>query len=91
MTKLRKAFQNYLILRRFSPKTNEAYILAVKGLASYYKLSPDKLSDQQIQEYFRYLTGETVNMSGAVVMLFFAVLNAFTIAYTPASFILLCF
>ena len=55
MTKLRKAFENYLILRRFSPKTNEAYILAVKGLANYHKLSPDKLSDQQVQEYFRYL------------------------------------
>ncbi len=55
MTKLRKAFENHLILKRYSSKTNEAYTLAVKGLANYYQQSPDKLSDEQIQDYFRYL------------------------------------
>jgi len=55
MTKLRKAFENHLILQRYSPKTNEAYIHAVKGLAYFHKQSPDKLSNEQIQGYFRYL------------------------------------
>ena len=55
MTKLRRAFENHLILKRYSSKTNEAYILAVKGLANYHQQSPDKLSDEQIQDYFRYL------------------------------------
>jgi len=55
MTKLRRAFENHLILKRYSSKTNQAYILAVKGLANYHQQSPDKLSDEQIQDYFRYL------------------------------------
>jgi len=55
MTPLRKRFQRHLTFKRFSPKTHEAYIGAVKGLAEYYNKSPDKLSDEQIQDYFVYL------------------------------------
>lgn len=58
MTKLRKAFENHLILQRYSSKTNEAYIHAVKGLAYFHKQSPDKLSNKQIQDYFRYMIKE---------------------------------
>jgi len=55
MTQLRKQFERHLTLGRFSPKTHEAYIGAVKGLAGYYNKSPDNLSDEQIQDYFVYL------------------------------------
>ena len=55
MTQLRKQFERHLTLGRFSPKTHEAYIGAVKGLAGYYNESPDNLSDEQIQDYFVYL------------------------------------
>ena len=58
MTALRKCFQNHLTFKRFSPKTHEAYIGAVKGLATHYGKSPDKLSDEQIQDYFVYLLEE---------------------------------
>ena len=58
MTPLRKRFQNHLTFKRFSPKTHEAYIGAVKGLANHYHKSPDKLSDEQIQDYFVYLLEE---------------------------------
>ena len=55
MTQLKKQFERHLTLGRFSPKTHKAYIGAVKGLAGYYNESPDKLSDEQVQDYFVYL------------------------------------
>lgn len=55
MTPLRERFQKHLTLQRFSPKTHQAYINAVKGLSGYYQTSPDKLSDEQVQNYFVYL------------------------------------
>ena len=52
---LRTQFINHLTLHRRSPKTKEAYISAVYGLARHYMTSPDKLFDKQIQDYLRYL------------------------------------
>jgi site-specific recombinase XerD len=52
---LRKQFSNYMTLRGFSPKTKEAYMSAVAGLAVYYHISPDKLNNEQIQGYLLYL------------------------------------
>ena len=54
-TDLRKQFNNHMTLQRLSPHTKRNYIRAVKGLAEYYNQSPDLLSNDQIQEYFRYL------------------------------------
>jgi len=54
-SKSRKGFENYLVLNRLSPKTQKAYIRAVAGLARHFKQSPDKLSDEQIQQYLVYL------------------------------------
>ena len=48
---LRKKFENYLILNRLAPKTRQAYISAVAGLAQYYNKSPDTLTDEQVQQY----------------------------------------
>jgi integrase len=44
-----------MTLQRFSPHTQRNYIAAVKGLADFYKKSPDLLTNDQIQNYFRYL------------------------------------
>lgn len=52
---LRKQFLDYMALQRLSPHTQRNYIRAVKGLAAFYKQSPDKLTNDQIQDYFRYL------------------------------------
>jgi len=49
------AFNTHMILCRLSPKTQKAYLHAVKGLADFYHKSPDQLSDQQIQYYLAYL------------------------------------
>lgn len=58
MTDLRKAFARQLTLQRMSPKTHIAYIGAVNGLAKHHGISPDKLTDVQIQDYFFYLLDE---------------------------------
>jgi site-specific recombinase XerD len=44
-----------MTLQRLSPHTKRSYIRAVKGLATFYNKSPDKLTNDQIQEYLRYL------------------------------------
>jgi len=44
-----------MVLRGLAPNTQEAYILAVLGLARYYNQSPAKLSNDQIQDYLLYL------------------------------------
>jgi len=54
-TELRTQFINYMTVQRFSPHTKKNYVNAVKGLAKYYNQSPDTLTNDQIQEYLRYL------------------------------------
>ena len=54
-SKLRTQFLNYMTLQRFSPHTQRGYIHAVKELANFYQKSPDLLTNDQIQDYFRYL------------------------------------
>jgi site-specific recombinase XerD len=73
-TDLRTQFQNYMTLQRFADHTQRTYVTGVKGLAKYYKQSPDTLTNEQIQDYLLYLlkdrklTWGTVNayLSGMV-------------------------
>jgi site-specific recombinase XerD len=58
MTPLRQKMIKEMTLRRFAPKTQEAYIAAVAGLARYYKQSPEKISKQMIQDYLLHLMQE---------------------------------
>jgi site-specific recombinase XerD len=44
-----------MTVQRFSHHTKRNYIRAVKGLAKFFNQSPDTLTNEQIQEYFRYL------------------------------------
>jgi len=55
MTELRKKMIKEMTLRRFAPKTQEAYVAAVAGLARYYSRSPEKIDKQMIQDYLLYL------------------------------------
>ena len=54
-TELRTQFLNHMTLHRFSRHTKRNYIAAVKGLTQFYNQSPDLLTNDQLQEYFRYL------------------------------------
>ncbi len=54
-TDLRTKFLNYMTLQRFADHTKRTYVTGVKGLAKYYKQSPDTLTNEQIQDYLLYL------------------------------------
>ncbi len=51
MTKLRQQLIDVLTLRRYAPKTHEAYVESVAGLARFHHRSPDLLSDEEIKSY----------------------------------------
>jgi len=54
-TDLRTQFLNYMALQRFSHHTKRSYVTGVKGLAEHYNQSPNTLTNDQIQDYLRYL------------------------------------
>ena len=75
-SQLREQFIHYLTLQRYSPKTHKAYIDAVYGLARYHMKSPDTLTNDEIQEYLRYLIeGKKLAWSSCNVI--FSGLNSF--------------
>ena len=54
-SELRTQFINFMTMQRFSRYTKKNYITAVKGLAMFYNQSPETLTNDQVQEYFRHL------------------------------------
>ena len=58
MTELRKRMIEDMQLRGFSEKTRKSYVDAVRGLARFYNRSPDRLSEQEIREFFLHLINE---------------------------------
>lgn len=58
MSALRKAMLDQMLLKGFSERTQKSYLDAVSLLARYYHLSPDKLSQADIQNWLLYLTKE---------------------------------
>jgi integrase/recombinase XerD len=55
MGELRERMQHALVVRGMSPRTQEAYLVAVKGLAQHYCRRPDTLSAPQVEGYVRHL------------------------------------
>jgi rhamnogalacturonyl hydrolase YesR len=55
MTKLRKKMIGDMQLHHFSQSTQKSYLIAVNGLAKYYRMSPDKISGDQLKDYILYL------------------------------------
>ena len=51
MTLLRQKMIRDMQLRRLAPKTQEAYLAAVTGLAKHYKQSPDQIQERQVHDY----------------------------------------
>ena len=58
MTPLRKRMLDAMILRGFSPRTQDTYLGAVVRLSQHYNCSPGLLSDDQIQAYLLHLLQE---------------------------------
>lgn len=55
MTTLRQQLIRELVIRGMAPKTQEAYVRAVRDLAAHYHKSPDLLTDAEIKEYLVHL------------------------------------
>ena len=55
---LRQRMLEDMQLRGLSARTQESYIRAVSQLAQHYHRSPAQLSDEDLRQYFLYLTNE---------------------------------
>lgn len=55
MTHLRQRMIEDMQLRGFSPKTQEAYLRAVRQLAEHFNRSPSDLTEDDLREYFLHL------------------------------------
>jgi site-specific recombinase XerD len=58
MGALREQMDGDLVVRGMSVRTREAYLGAVAQLAKYYQRSPDRISEQEVQQYLLYLIQE---------------------------------
>lgn len=58
MSPLRQKMIRAMQLREFSPRTQEAYVAAVSGLAKYCNKSPDKIVQDEIENYLLNLRQE---------------------------------
>jgi len=47
-----------LTLKRYSPKTHEAYVRSVCDLARYYGRSPDRIGNEEVRSYLLHLHNE---------------------------------
>jgi len=58
MGALRKQMDGDLVVRGMSVRTREAYLGAVAGLAKYYGRRPDRIREQEVQNYLLHLIEE---------------------------------
>lgn len=58
MTALRERMIEDMQLRGLAPGTQVSYVGAVRALAEYYGKPPDQVSDEELRQYFVYLTHE---------------------------------
>ena len=70
MTALRQRFIEDLQLHGFAPSTQHVYVSAIKLLARHYEQSPDLLTEEQIRQYFLFLTHvRKISRSNATIAL----------------------
>ena len=58
MTELRQRMIRDMDLAGFADGTRQNYINAIRRLAGHYKVSPDRLTEKQVQDYVFYLREE---------------------------------
>jgi integrase/recombinase XerD len=58
MTPLRQRMTEDMQLRGFSPRTQESYVTAVRQLAEHFHTSPDRLTEEDLRQYFLYLAND---------------------------------
>jgi integrase/recombinase XerD len=55
MSKLRQKMIREMELREFSVNTQKAYLSSVEGLVRFYMKSPDKISQEEVEDYLLHL------------------------------------
>ena len=94
MTPLRQKMINDMRLRRFSVKTQQAYVQAVAGLARYFNQSPDRLDKEDVRAYLlhllqdRELSWSTCNVAAAGIRFFYTQIlhrESMSLAIPPAK------
>jgi len=58
MTPLRQRMLEDMQLRGLSARTQECYVAAVRQFAEHFHISPDRLTEEQLRQYFLYLANE---------------------------------
>jgi integrase/recombinase XerD len=58
MTALRQQMENDMVLRGMAVRTRQSYIEAVRGLAKFYRRSPDAILVEEVQSYLLHLLKE---------------------------------
>ena len=58
MTPLRQRMLEDMQLRGLSARTQECYVAAVRQLAEHFHTSPAHVTEEQLRQYFLYLTNE---------------------------------
>ena len=71
MSELRTRMIQDLKLAGLEEGTQQRYVQAVRQLAAYHMLSPDQLSECQVQDYILYLRDELAIAKGTFEPMFF--------------------
>ena len=68
MTPLRQRMVEDLQLHGYAPATQEAYVRAVSALAVYCAKPPDQITEDELRQYFLYLTQEKQLARGSITV-----------------------
>lgn len=80
--------QHDLVVRGLSPRTHEAYLAAVVGLAQHYHQRPDTRSAQQVEGYVRYLIEQRHLAPNSVRVAVYGLRFFYTVTLKRAAFAL---
>ena len=70
MSELKEQMIRDLKLAGLEESSQKRYLQAVRQLAAYYMLSPDRLSERQVQEYILYLRDDLAIAKGTFEPMF---------------------
>jgi Phage integrase, N-terminal SAM-like domain len=71
MSKLRKRMIQDMRLAGFVEGTEQQYLRAVRQLTAFYRISPDQLSERNVEKYILYVRDELGVARGTFVPMFF--------------------
>lgn len=88
MTELRRRMIRNMNLAGLTASTQRSYIHGVRQLAKHYRLSPDRLTEKQVEDYVFYLREEKKVARGTFQEYFYAMrfLYVNTLSYDWALF-----